>query len=91
MLTLRNSNILTWYTNSTVHEQVLSFDKRAQKIMREDTKEEAYITYTNTSRSDPIEHRYKSAEGRRRLRELKHLWDPKGRFTHEFVQSGISE
>ena len=53
--------------------------------MRSDTKEDAFIAYTNTSRNDPIEHRYKDAAAVRKLKELKRLWDPDGCFTKELL------
>ncbi|CAL8578068.1 hypothetical protein XPA_003869 [Xanthoria parietina] len=78
-------NILTWYTDPALHEKVLQFDKRAQEIMRSDTEENAFVSYTNTSRSDPIEHRYKDAAAVRKLKELKQIWDSEGCFTEEFL------
>ncbi|KAL8724367.1 MAG: hypothetical protein Q9166_007988 [cf. Caloplaca sp. 2 TL-2023] len=78
-------NILTWYTDPNIHEEVLRFDKRAQEIMRSDTKEEAFVAYTNTSRSDPTEYRYKDGTAADKLRYLKRLWDPEGCFTREFL------
>ncbi|KAL9593410.1 MAG: hypothetical protein Q9219_007566 [cf. Caloplaca sp. 3 TL-2023] len=78
-------NILTWYTDSNLHERVLEFDKKAQEIMRADTKEEAYIAYTNTSRDDPVEHRYKDAKAVEKLKQLKRRWDPDGCFTRQFL------
>ncbi|KAL8805833.1 MAG: hypothetical protein Q9182_001745 [Xanthomendoza sp. 2 TL-2023] len=78
-------NILTWYTDPSIHEQVLRFDKRAQEIMRTDTNEDAFVSYTNTSRSDPISHRYKDAAAVAKLKELKRHWDPEGCFTKELL------
>ncbi|KAL8956225.1 MAG: hypothetical protein Q9193_006191, partial [Seirophora villosa] len=49
-------NILTWYTNPNTHNEVLRFDQRAQEMMRSDTDEKAFVSYTNTSRSDPVGH-----------------------------------
>lgn len=87
LLTLRalHSNILTWYTDPSLHEKVRAFDQRAQAIMRSGTKEDAFIAYTNTSRDDPIEYRYKDAAAVRRLRDLKQHWDPDGCFTRELL------
>ena len=53
--------------------------------MRSDTKEEAYVAYTNTSRDDPIEHRYKDATVVKKLMELKKRWDPDGCFTQQLL------
>lgn len=78
-------NILTWYTDPSLHDKVLDFDKRAQAIMRSDSREDAYIAYTNTSRNDPLEYRYKDAKSRETLRRLKAEWDPDGCFTKEFL------
>ncbi|KAG8526328.1 uncharacterized protein KY384_000321 [Bacidia gigantensis] len=78
-------NILTWYTDPGYHAQVLQFDNRAQEIMRADTREDAYIAYTNTSRNDPVEWRYKDPKAVEKLRALKREWDPDGCFTKEFL------
>ncbi|KAL8716457.1 MAG: hypothetical protein Q9220_000364 [cf. Caloplaca sp. 1 TL-2023] len=78
-------NILTWYTDPTLHAQVLHFDKKAQEIMRSETKEEAFVAYTNTSRSDPIEHRYKDPDAVKELKRLKQEWDPDGCFTMQLL------
>ena len=87
LLTLLNRprNILTWYTDLSIHDQVLQFDRRAQEVMRSDTKEEAYVAYTNTSRDAPIEHRYKDAIAVKKLKELKQHWDPNGCFTQQLL------
>ena len=53
--------------------------------MRSDTKEEAYVAYTNTSCDDPIEHRYKDGTAVKRLKELKKRWDPDGCFTQRLL------
>jgi len=79
------SNILAWYTDPSLHEKVQEFDRRAQAIMRSGTKEDAFISHTNTSRDDPIEYRYNDPAAVRRLRELKQHWDPDGCFTKEFL------
>ena len=49
--------------------------------MRPDIREDAFIAYTNPSRTDPIEHRYKGATAVRTLKDLKRRWDPDGCFT----------
>ena len=85
MLRIPISNILTWYTDPSLHEQVLQFDKRAQEIMRSDTVEEAFVAYTNTNRDDPIEYRYKDPVAVSKLKELKRRWDPDGCFTTELL------
>ena len=53
--------------------------------MRSDTKKEAFVAYTNTSRDDPIEHRYKDATAVKKLKELKQRWDPNGCFTQQLL------
>ena len=86
MLTLHvHSNILTWYTDPSLHKHILDIDKKAQAIMRSDTKEEAFVAYTNTSRDEPIEHRYKDAAAVRKLKDLKQHLDPDGFFTKELL------
>ena len=79
------SNILTWYTDPNLHDEVLRYDQRAQAIMRSDTKEKSYIAYTNTSRNDPIEYRYKDPAALQKLRALKGQWDPDGCFTSQLL------
>lgn len=78
-------NILTWYSSSRLHDQVLSFDQRARAIMREGTPPETYITYTNTNRDDPIEWRYRDPAALEKLRVLKRRYDPDGVFTKELL------
>ena len=80
-----SSNILTWYTDPRLHEKVLAFDRKAREIMRSYTREDAYISYTNTSRDDPIHHRYKDSTTIRKLKQLKRDWDPDGCFTKELL------
>ena len=53
--------------------------------MRSGDEVDAYIAYTNTSRDDPIEDRYKDAAAVSKLRALKRYWDPNGCFTREFL------
>ena len=53
--------------------------------MRVGTKEKAFISYTNTSREDPMEYRYKGEDRIARLKTLKREWDPKGVFTKELL------
>ncbi|KAL9003411.1 MAG: hypothetical protein Q9188_003716 [Gyalolechia gomerana] len=78
-------NILTWYTDPNIQEEVLRFAQRAQEIMRSDTEENAFVAYTNTSRDDPIGYRYKDAEAVDALRAMKRRWDPEGCFTKELL------
>ncbi|KAI9683797.1 MAG: hypothetical protein M1822_005987 [Bathelium mastoideum] len=78
-------NVLSWYTDPALHDTLLSFDREAQEIMRSNTVPEAYIAYTNTSRNDPIEYRYKGDDTVKKLRALKREWDPKGVFTTELL------
>ena len=53
--------------------------------MRSGTKEKSYIAYTNTSRNDPIEYRYKDPAAVQKLRRLKGQWDPDGCFTSQLL------
>ena len=85
MCSLQYRNILTWYKDAALHETVLGFDQKAQELMRSDSIPEAYVAYTNTSRDDPIEYRYKGLETVSRLKTLKHKWDPEGYFTRELL------
>lgn len=79
------SNILTWYTDPSLHEIVREIDRRAQAIMRSGTMEDVFIAYTNASRDDLMEYRYKDAAAVRRLGNLKQHWDPDGCFTKELL------
>ena len=80
-----SSNVLMWYTDASSHSKVLEFDQRSQAVMRADTREDAFIAYTNTSRTDPIEHRYRDAAALSKLKELKRRWDPDGHLTKELL------
>ncbi|KAG4219740.1 hypothetical protein PC116_g31781 [Phytophthora cactorum] len=78
-------NLLSWYTDAANHEFVDAMDRKAQAAMREGTKEEAFVSYTNTSREDPIEYRYKGTDTVDRLRALKTRVDPAGIFTKQLL------
>ncbi|KAK6949009.1 hypothetical protein Daesc_009081 [Daldinia eschscholtzii] len=78
-------NLLSWYTDAANHEFVDAMDRKAQAAMREGTKEEAFVSYTNTSREDPIEYRYKGTGTVDRLRALKTRVDPAGIFTKQLL------
>ncbi|MCJ1311794.1 hypothetical protein MMC25_005467 [Agyrium rufum] len=78
-------NVILWYTNPSLHEQMGEYDQAARKQMRHDTVESAYISYTNSNREDPVEYRYKGDDRLSKLRDLKKIWDPKGGFTKEFL------
>ncbi|KAF3061981.1 hypothetical protein GL218_03932 [Daldinia childiae] len=78
-------NILSWYTDASNHEFVDMMEHKAQAAMREGTGEEASISYTNTTREDPIEYRYKDTDTVGRLQSLKKRVDPTGIFTGEFL------
>ena len=64
---------------------MFQYDEAAQKQMRVGTVQKAFVSYTNTSREDPIEDRYKGTERLAKLRALKKEWDPKGIFTETFL------
>lgn len=78
-------NVLGWYTDPLQHEKIAQFDREAQAQMRVGTEETAFVSYTNSSREDPIEHRYKGEERVKRLKSLKRQWDPTGVFTKELL------
>ena len=54
-----------------LYKQISRLTKRPKQIMRSDSREDAFVAYTNTSRGDPIEHRYKDAAAVCNLEELK--------------------
>ncbi|KAI0006670.1 FAD-binding domain-containing protein [Xylariaceae sp. FL0662B] len=78
-------NVLSWYTDAAHHEFVGAMDRKAQAAMREGIKEEAFVSYTNTTREDPIEYRYKGIGTVDRLKSLKKRVDPAGIFTRELL------
>ena len=82
---LHHRNVLSWYTDPAQHEEVAKFDQAAQAQMRAETEEESFISYTNCTREDPIEYRYKGSARIAKLRELKRKWDPQGVFTKELL------
>lgn len=61
------------------------YDLAAIKQMRAGAEEASYVSYTNTSRDSPLEHRYKGAERIARLKALKQTWDPEGAFTKQLL------
>ncbi|OTA67143.1 FAD-binding domain-containing protein [Hypoxylon sp. EC38] len=78
-------NVLSWYADPANHDFVSSMDHRAQVAMRAGTQQEAFVSYTNTTREDPLEHRYKGADRVNRLKALKKEFDPTGIFTRELL------
>lgn len=60
-------------------------DKKAQDATRAGTHEAAFVSYTNSSRDDPLEYRYKGAERIARLKALKEQYDPTGVFTKQLL------
>ncbi|KAI0122731.1 FAD-binding domain-containing protein [Daldinia grandis] len=78
-------NVLSWYTDAANNEFVDVMGRKAQAAMREDTEEESFVSYTNTTREDPIEYRYKGTGTVDRLRSLKKRVDPTGIFTGELL------
>ncbi|KAI1479227.1 FAD-binding domain-containing protein [Daldinia eschscholtzii] len=78
-------NLLSLYTDAANHEVVDAMNRKAQAAMREGTKEEAFVSYTNTSREDPIEYQYKGTDTVDGLRALKTRVDPAGIFTKQLL------
>ncbi|RYP49056.1 hypothetical protein DL768_005146 [Monosporascus sp. mg162] len=79
------SNVLSWYTDSANHDFVAMMDRKAQVAMRVGTEEGDSVSYTNTTRDDPLEYRYKGADRIRKLKALKNQLDPTGIFTPELL------
>lgn len=77
---------MSWYTDATNHDFVTTIDQKARATMHAGTEEEAFVSYTNTNRQDPVEHRYKGSDRIDRLRALKKQIDPTGVFTREFLE-----
>ncbi|KAI1209079.1 FAD-binding domain-containing protein [Annulohypoxylon truncatum] len=78
-------NLLSWYTDAANHELVRSMDQKAQAAMRAGTQQDDFISYTNTTREDPLEYRYKEADRIEGLKKLKKEFDPTGVFTKELL------
>lgn len=76
---------MSWYTDASNHDFVAAMDQKARAVMRAGTEEEAFVSYTNTNRPDPLEHRYKGSDRIARLRALKRQLDPTGVFTSELL------
>lgn len=77
--------MFSWYKDANNHALVDSMDKKAQVAMRVGTEEDDFVSYTNTSRDDPVAYRYKGVGRIRRLQGLKKEWDPTGVFTKELL------
>lgn len=60
-------------------------DQKAQSSMRAGTEGDRFVSYTNTTREDPIEYRYKGSDRIERLKLLKRQFDPSGIFTNELL------
>ncbi|KAK8134224.1 FAD binding domain-containing protein [Apiospora sp. TS-2023a] len=78
-------NVLSWYTDVANHEFVSAMDKKAQEATRAGTHEADFVSYTNCSRKDPLEYRYKGTERIARLKALKKQYDPTGVFTKQLL------
>lgn len=78
-------NLASWYKDANNHDLVDSADKKAQAVMRRGVEEQEFISYTNTSREDPISYRYKGSDRIERLKALKKQWDPTGVFTTQLL------
>jgi len=78
-------NILSWWVDPNQGEKVLQFDKKAQALMRKGVAEKDFCSHTNTTRTDPLEYRYKGEGTIAKLKALKLQWDPKGIFTKELL------
>lgn len=60
-------------------------DKKAQDATRAGTPETAFVSYTNCSREEPLEYRYKGTEGIAKLKALKKQYNPTGVFTKQLL------
>ncbi|KAK8052542.1 FAD binding domain-containing protein [Apiospora rasikravindrae] len=78
-------NVLSWYTDAKNHGYVDAMNKKAQGATRAGTDEADFVSYTNTSRDDPLGYRYKGTERIAKLRELKAKHDPTGVFTKQLL------
>jgi len=78
-------NLLSWYSDPKYHEKILQFDQKAQAQMRKGIEEKDFVAYTNTSRTDPLEYRYKGEDRIAKLKALKRKWDPNGIFTKQLL------
>ncbi|KAI0172810.1 hypothetical protein GGR52DRAFT_572627 [Hypoxylon sp. FL1284] len=78
-------NGMSWYTDAANHEFADAMDRKAQAAMRNGVGKEAFVSYTNTTREDPLEYRYKGTGTVDRLQSLKRRVDPTGIFTRELL------
>ncbi|KAK8038314.1 FAD binding domain-containing protein [Apiospora phragmitis] len=78
-------NVLSWYTDAKNHDYVDAMDKKAQATTRAGTNEADFVSYTNTSRDDPLEYRYKGTKRIAKLKALKAKHDPTGVFTEQLL------
>lgn len=85
ILTQSESNLLSWWSDPEQNEKILQFDQEGQALMRKGVEEKDFYSYTNTSRDDPLEYRYKGKERIAKLKGLKMKWDPKGILTKELL------
>lgn len=74
-----------WDTDPMTRTYLESMDYKAHAMMRAGVPEDDYISYTNASRNDPLEQRYKGADRVARLRALKMQYDPAGIFTRQLL------
>ncbi|KAJ6461150.1 hypothetical protein C8R47DRAFT_993695 [Mycena vitilis] len=75
------AELLSWYTDSASHEEVLRIEQETLAYFRSHYPDEKPVTYQNWSRDVPLDHIYSDTEKLERLRALKNKWDPRGVFT----------
>jgi len=81
---IRDSEILSWYTDPTSKTIVEKYVKETTAAATQKFKDEEIHSYQNWSRNSSLESRY-GKERLEKLRDLKIKWDPKGVFTKQLL------
>ncbi|KAI9717577.1 MAG: hypothetical protein M1828_007138 [Chrysothrix sp. TS-e1954] len=78
-------NNMTWHVDPANRRLVEEYDTKALTIMRGTADQRHWIDFQNSTRTGPIEARYRGAGRLARLMSLKRQWDPHGLFTRQLL------
>jgi FAD/FMN-containing dehydrogenase len=78
-------NNLVWFTDEKNRSKVDEYNSKALDAVR-DPSQETWADFPNSTRTGPIQLRYRGKERLDRLKSLKKEWDPTGVFTNQLLE-----
>lgn len=78
-------NNLIWHTDAANRAEVEKYARKCIDAVRVGVNGDDPVDYVNCTRMDPIQHRFRGAGRLDRLKALKKIWDPHGRFTQQLL------